>query len=169
MGHVLILEVGANNMSEDTAATNGAAGEFSIGAILDLVAPFEFPFEGQKLTGKWYKYKTSTREYIKTKVAERNEQLDRFQALRRDISMLEPGDEKISEMTAECERLEEAVQRTNYAWLTDAVIEWNMVLSGKPVPITAAGFNDVPIPVLTALDQFLIDSRTDKNPTLSDS
>src|SRR5678815_3169298 len=146
----------------ETAASNGDAEVFSISAILHIIAPFEFPFEGQKLKGKWYKYKTTTREYVKARVTERNEQLSRFEALRREINTLEADDPRISEMTAECERLEDAVQRTNYSWLTDAVIEWNMVLGGKPVPVTAAGFSGVPIPLLVGLDQFLIDSRTDQ-------
>lgn len=155
---------------EVTAATNGNAETFSIGAILDIIAPFEFPFEGQKLKGRWYKYKTTTREYIKARVNERNEQLTRFENLRREINTLSADDARISEMTAECERLEEAAQRTNYSWLTDAIIEWNAVgRDQQPIPITAKSFAEIPVPFLVALDQFLIDSRTDKNPTLSGS
>lgn len=158
-------------MSEsETAIQNGHGDVFSIGEILDIVVPFEFPFEGQKLKGKWYKYKTTTRDYIKARVAERNEQLERYEALRRQIATLESGDAKIDEMTAECARLEDAAQRTNYSWLTDAIIEWNAVGRDKQsLPITAAAFSEIPVPFLVALDQFLIDSRTDKNPTSSGS
>lgn len=154
-------------MSEEPiASTNGDAEVFSIGAILDIVAPFEFPFEGHKLKGKWYKYKTTTREYIKTRVTERNEQLDRFQTLRLEINGLESVDPRVPDMIAECEQLEESVQRTNYSWLTDAIVEWNAVSrTQEPLPITAAAFSEIPVPFLVALDQFLIDSRTDKNPT----
>lgn len=157
-------------MSEIQPDNNGNAEVFSVGAILDIIAPFEFPFEGQKLRGRWYKYKTTTREYIKARVAERNEQLERFETLRREINTLSPDDPKVAGMIAECERLEEAVQRTNYSWLTDAIIEWNMVGRDKQaLPITATAFSEIPVPFLVALDWFLVESRTDKNPTLSDS
>jgi len=157
-------------MSEAEAAATNGDGVFSIGAILDIVAPFEFPFEGQKLKGKWYKYKTTTREYIKARVTERNEQLTRYQNLQREINTLSDDEARINEITAECERLEEVVERTNYSWLTDAIIEWNAVGRDKqPLPISAAAFAEIPVPFLVALDRFLVDSRTDKNPTSSDS
>ena len=153
-------------MSEEAAARNGNAETFSISAILDIITPFEFLFEGQKLKGRWYKYKTTTRDYIKARVTERNEQLARWHSLQLEISTLSPGDTRIDEMTVECERLEEAAQRTNYGWLTDAIIEWNAVgRAGEVIPITAAAFAEIPVPFLVALDQFLVDSRTDKNPT----
>ena len=157
-------------MSESLdARTNGDGEVFSVGAVLDLIVPFEFPFEGQKLKGQWYKYRTTTKEYIRERVAERNEQIDRFEKLRREINTLASDDPRVPEMIAECERLEQVVDRTNYSWLTDAVTEWNMVLKGEKVPLTAEGLVGVPIPLLVALDQFLINSRTDKNPTSSDS
>jgi len=158
-------------MSEvETAPSNGHAETFSVGAILDLAVPFEFPFEGQVLKGRWYKYKTTTREYIKARVTERNDQLTRYRDLQTQIETLADDDTRIVAMTAECEQLEEAVQRTNYSWLTDAIIEWNAVgRDQRLIPITAASFAEIPVPFLVALDQFLVDSRTDKNPTSSGS
>lgn len=148
-----------------TGASSNGSGGFDVGVVLEINVPFEWTYEGQKLTGRWFKYKTTTREYIKARVVERNEQLARYEDLRRTLMTLQPDDPRTDEMIAECEKLAEVVDRTNYSWLTDAITEWNMVLQGEPVPITAAGFARVPIPILVALDKFLVDSRTDKNPT----
>lgn len=147
---------------------NGAV--FAVGNLLDLIVPFEYPFEGHKLTGRWYKYKTTTRSYINRKKEERLAQLEQWGELQKSIQTLQPNDPRIDSLTAECAALEESIQRTNTSWLIDAIVEWNMVgLDGQVLPITAEGIIDVPIPFLDGLATFLVESRTDKNPTSTDS
>jgi len=150
------------------AQTNGAA--FAIGDLLNLIVPFEFPFEGQTLRGRWYKFKTATRSYQKEKQAERMRQIDEWGSLQKEIALLQPDDPRMDDLIAQCDALEESAQRTNTAWLVDAVVEWNAIgADQQTIPLTAAGLIDVPIPFLAAFAQHLIDSRTDKNPTSAGS
>jgi hypothetical protein len=159
-------------MSAEQLNITGAdtATMFSVGDLLDLIVSFEYPFEGQKLKGRWRKYKTSTRSYVKTKQAERQQQLQRWAELQKQIEALAPGDPQIDTMIAECEKLDEAAQRTNVSWLSDALVEWNAVGRDKNViPFTPAGLADIPVPFLVKFAQFLVDSRTDENPASPDS
>ncbi len=154
--------------NENAAAQTGAV--FAVGTLLDLIVPFEYPFEGQILKGRWFKYKTSTRTYVKTKTAERQGQLNQWAALQKQIEALEPSDPAVDDLIAQCQQLDDAAQRTNVSWLSDALVEWNAVGRDQQIiPFTPAGLADLPIPFLVQFARFLVDSRTDENPTLSDS
>lgn len=143
---------------------------FSIGTLLNLIVPFEFPCEGQTVTGRWYKYKTSTRAYVQAKTDERLAQLDQWAILQQEIQTLQPNDPRVEELTSRAAKLQESATRANTSWLVDALVEWNVAgLDGEIIPITPEGFAGVPIPFLVMLAEFLVESRTDKNPTLTDS
>lgn len=151
-----------------TGAQNGEV--FAVGDLLDLIVPFEFPFAGQKLKGRWYKYKTSTRTYVTEKTAERQQQLNRWAELQKQIEALQPDDPKVDQLIAECQKLDEEAQRTNVSWLADAIVEWNAVDRDKQlIPITHAGLAGMPIPFLVMFAKYLVDSRGDDNPTSPDS
>lgn len=157
-------------MSDQTLApTNGAV--FAIGGLLSMIVPFEFEFEGSKLTGRWYKYKTSTRAYATQKANEKIALLDQWGKLQIEIQSLQTNDPRTDELTKQCEQLQGAIERSTSSWLVDALVEWNAVgLDGKTIiPITPEGFVDIPIPFLEMLAEHLKASRTDKNPTSTDS
>lgn len=155
-------------MNDTQSAPNGEV--FAIGDLLDLIVPFEFEFEGRKLKGRWYKFKTSTRAYVKGKTADRLAVLERWTAMQQEMRSLLPDDPRTEEVKEQSLQLEEEADRAQTSWLVDAIVEWNAVgRDGATIPITAAGFADIPIPFLTVLADYLVESRTDKNPTLTDS
>lgn len=156
--------------TENEAAPQTSAAVFALDGLLDLIVPFEYDYAGQTCAGRWYKYRTSTRTYVKTKAAERQRQVDEWNRLQKQIDALELNDPQIDELIAQCEALDEAAQRTNVSWLTDAIVEWNVVgRDRQPIPITPQGFADIPVPFLVSLAKYLTDSRTDDNPTSPDS
>ena len=149
-------------------AQNGAA--FAIGDLLSLIVPFEFPFEGQTLKGRWYKYKTSTRAYSKEVERRRLALIDQWGETKKEINTLEMDDPRVDDLIVRMKEIEIAAERNDTSWLTDALVEWNAIgADQQTIPLTAIGLLDVPVPFLTALAQHLIDSRTDKNPTSAGS
>lgn len=156
-------------MSEDlTAATNGNAGTFDIDAITDLIVPFEFPFEGSVLKGRWYKYKTTTPDWAATRSRRFQERLERFIEIREQLKTTKDT-ALILKLSKDKAQLEDEAQRAQYDWLADAIVEWNAVGKSGPVPIESMRLKSFPVPFMVALGQHLEKDRSGENPTSSDS
>lgn len=146
--------------------TNGN-GVFDVGWLRDLIVPFEFEFEGHKLSGTWRKYATTTPAWGQRVREEQAKRLERYAQLLEELRTAKGR--AATKLMTEKEQLDDAYQRAQYSWLTDAVVTWNAVDQGQPLPIESMKMDGFPLPFLTALGKHLEDSRTDKNPTSSDS
>lgn len=152
-------------MAEEIAQ-NGAG--FDIGAITDLVVPFEFSFEGQTLKGRWYKYRTTTPQWATDRARRYTERLERFVEIKQQLKTTK-NTKQILKLTREKDRLEDEAQRAQYDWLADAIVEWNATSHGQPIPVEAIRLASFPVPFMVALGQHLEADRAGENPTLSDS
>lgn len=154
---------------QDTAAsTNGNAGTFDIDAITEMIVPFEFEFEGKKLKGHWYKYKTTTPDWAASRTRRFNERLERFVKVRDELKAAKDT-ALILKLNKEKTDLEDEAARAQYDWLADAIVDWNAVGKGGPVPIEAIRLKSFPVPFMVALGQHLEKDRSGENPTSSDS
>lgn len=154
-------------MSEDlniTGANNGAATAFNVDVLTNLIVPFEFPFEGQTLTGHWYKYKTTTPDHIRQRRERYLQRLEAFAALQEKASASSDAAE-VLKLQKEKNELEEEAQRVKYSWLGDALIDWNATSNGQPIPIDVLKMSGIPLPFLVAFGEYLIGTRTGENPT----
>jgi hypothetical protein len=159
-------------MSEELLKSNGerdnGTAVFDIDAITELIVPFEFPFEGSVLKGRWFKYKTVTPEWAAIRSKRFNDRVERFIEISaemkssRDTTLLKKLNKEKSE-------LEDEAQRAQYEWLADAIVEWNAVGKGGPIPIESIRLKSFPIPFMVALGQHLEKDRSGENPTSSDS
>lgn len=155
-------------MTETAAATNGS-GEFDVGALVNLIVPFEFPYEGSTLKGRWYKYKTTTPEYARQTQEQQNQRIEKYLSLENQIQATKDRRAQ-ARLLKEKQALDEQYQRTNYAWLADAIVEWNATDKGQPIPVDVIRLDSFPLPFMLALAEHLEASRhADKNPTSSDS
>jgi hypothetical protein len=152
----------------DTAATNGNAGTFDIDAITELIVPFEFPFEGSILKGHWYKYKTTTPEWASERSKRFQTRLERFLDIKQQLQATKDT-ALILKLSKEKAELEDEAARAQYDWLADAIVDWNAVGKGGPVPIESMRLKSFPTPFMVALGQHLEKDRSGENPTLSDS
>lgn len=156
-------------MSDDLVKSNGNAGTFDIDAITDLIVPFEFEFEGKKLVGKWYKYKTVTPDWAADRARRFNDRMQRFAEIFNQIKSTKDT-QLLLKLHKEKSELEDEAARAQYDWLADAITEWNAVYKDKsPIPIEAVRLKSFPIPLMVALAQHLEKDRAGENPTLSDS
>lgn len=144
---------------------NGAdASVFDIGALRELVVPFEFSFEGGVLKGEWRKYGTTTPTYAREQRDAQNKRIEKFAEIERGLKATK--DRKVQlKLIKDKTALEEEYQRVEYSWLADAITKWNATDQGQPVPIEAMRLDGFPLPFMIALAQHLEDSRVDKNPT----
>lgn len=155
-------------MSEDTqttAAQNGAAEVCDIDAITDLIVPFEFPFEGHTLKGRWYKYKTTTPEWATERGKRFNERLERFVEIRAQMKATSDA-ALILKLNKEKSELEAEAQRAQYDWLASAITEWNAVGKNGPIPIESIRLKSFPVPFMVALGQHLEADRSGEPPLL---
>jgi hypothetical protein len=157
-------------MSQEQTDITGAngGGFFDVDWLTNLVVPFEFEFEGHKLKGRWYKYKTTTPMWARGLRERQTQRLERYTEIENELRpAIESKDRRAqARLIAEKTKLDEEYQRASYLWLADAIVEWNAVDAAKtPIPIDVLRFDGFPLPFMVSLGQYLEDSRTDKNPT----
>jgi hypothetical protein len=158
-------------MTDQIAQTNGntaIAPTFDIDAITEMIVPFEFEFEGSKLIGKWYKYKTVTPEWAADRARRFNERMERFAEVYKQIKSTKDT-ALLVKLNKEKQELEDEAARAQYDWIADAITEWNAVSKGGPVPVESIRLKSFPIPFMVALAQHLEKDRAGENPTSSDS
>lgn len=81
-----------------------------ISALINRSEKFEFDFDGEKLTGEWYKYRTTTTSYLK--------------ALQAEVpDMMEDGTDA-ERLTARRAR-NEALERVAAKFLADTIKSWD--------------------------------------------
>lgn len=151
--------------------TNGNAA-FNIDALVNMVVPFEFPFEGSVLKGTWRKYATTTPKWARDLRVEQSKRLERYIDLEKELKSARSSNNRKAQtrLIKQKESLDDEYQRASYSWLADAVVTWNAVDNDKqPIPIEAMRMDGFPLPFLVAFGQHLEESRTDKNPSSSDS
>jgi len=144
-------------------------GVFDIDAITDLVVPFEFEFEGHKLKGHWYKYKTTTPEWAAERARRYAERLERFVEIKKELAQTKDT-ALILKLNREQQDVTEESQRAQYDWIADAIVDWNAVTKDQtPVPVASIRLKGFPIPFMVKLGQHLEADRAGENPTSSDS
>ncbi len=151
------------------AETNSKTAEqFDIDAITELIVSFEFEFEGQKLKGRWYKYKTTTPQWAADRVERYNQRLERFIEISNTLKTTKDT-KLILKLNKEKTELQEESQRAQYDWLADAIVEWNATSKGQAIPIKAIRLKSFPAPFMVALGEHLEADRAGENPLSSDS
>jgi len=154
-------------MSDEVDRNNGDM-EFDLDAITNMIVPFEFAFEGRKLKGHWYKYKTTTPQWAAEKNRRFAERMERFVELKKtlvstkDTTLLLKTQKEIHE-------IEDQAQRDQYLWLADAIVDWTATRKGEPIPVDEIRTKGFPLPFMVALGQHLEKDRAGENPTSSDS
>jgi hypothetical protein len=152
-------------MDQQNSVPVDGAGFFDVDDLLNLIVPFEFEFEGRKLTGTWYRYKTTTPDWIqagvtkaRAKIAEYNELIEKARGTE-DRAQLE-------RLRKQADQIEADGFRAKYMWLADALVSWNAVdRKKKPLPISETVFRSLPVPFIVALGEYLASTRTGANPT----
>lgn len=143
---------------------------FAIDELLNMVVPFDFPFEGHNLKGKWYKYKTTSPNYVKGMMEKLRIYREKVLTLTRDIGDPATGVDALAKLLQERDEAEECLQRTQYDWLADGLVEWNVVnRSGEALPISMDTLNSFPLLFLSKLNEFFANERQGQNPTLPTS
>jgi hypothetical protein len=151
-------------MTED-AAQNGNGG-FVVDDLLNMIVPFEFPFEGKTLKGKWYKYKTTTPTYVRTVMRRVRELREQVHTLTQQIIDAKNDDPDLPKLLSERDELEDQLQRTPYDWMATGITEWNAVRVNKEVlPISKETLDSWPLLLLNRLNEFFSKERTGENPT----
>lgn len=154
-------------MDEALTKTNGdSSAVFDIDAITEMIVPFEFPFEGSVLKGRWYKYKTVTPDWAAARSKRFNDRVERFIEIREEIKGARDT-AALKKLNKEKSELEDEAQRAQYDWLADAIVEWNAVGKGGPIPVESIRLKSFPIPFMVALGQHLEKDRSGENPTSS--
>lgn len=144
--------------------TNADASVFDVSALVNLIVPFEFPFEGSTLKGTWLKYGTTTPDYAKRIRKAQQERLEKYAAIETKLKATKDRRAQLK-LIKDKEKLDQEYQRVEYSWLADAIQTWNAVDKGEPIPIEAIRLDGFPLPFMVALADHLENSRTDKNPT----
>lgn len=157
------IDITAATAAVSAASSNGAS--FDVDALTNLIVPFEFPFEGQKLTGHWLKYKTTTPDHIRERREAYMQRLERFAALEEQVKLSADPNEVVT-LQKEKNDLQEEAQRIRYSWIADAIVDWNATSQGQPIPVDVLRMSGFPLPFLVALGDHLAGTRTGENPTL---
>jgi len=153
----------------ETASVNGDAELFDIDAIIDLIVPFEFEFEGHKLKGHWFKYKTTTPEWAQQRVDRYTLRLERLVEIQKEINQTKDTT-LILKRNQERTQIEQEAQRALYDWIADAIVDWTAVRRDKtPIPVEEIRTKGFPIPFMVKLGQHLEADRNGENPTLPTS
>lgn len=148
----------------DSAAQNGN-GSFVVNDLLDMIVPFEFPFEGSKLTGRWYKYRCTTPAYIRGVRAKVREQRERVLDISQKLVDAPLEDPEVPRLLDERDKLDDLLQRSQYDWMAEGIVEWNAVGHEKaPLPISKETLDTWPLLLLNRLNEFFSKERTGENP-----
>lgn len=153
-------------MSDPDLNITGGNGEgfFDVDWLTNLIVPFEFTFEGRALKGQWYRYKTTTPDWIQNSVSAARETIKEHGELQEKIDKSE-NENEIAELRKRMREIETKGTRARYAWLAHSIVSWNATSKGEPIPISEQVFNSIPVPFLIALGDHLASTRTGQNPT----
>lgn len=150
-------------MSEDITKNGGSP--FVVDDLLNMIVPFEFPFEGSTLKGRWYKYKTTAPSYIRSLMAKVRGYRDQVLALTEQIDNTKTGDPALAQLLRQRDDLDDRLQRCPYDWMVDGVVEWNVVGREKePLPITVETLDTFPLLFIEKLNGFFAAERRGENP-----
>jgi hypothetical protein len=151
-------------MGEVDAAQNGNG--FVVDDLLDMIVPFEFPFEGSVLKGRWYKYKTTTPTYIRTVMGRVRELRESVMDLTQRIVEAKNSDPEIPALLRERDELEDQLQRSPYDWMAVGIAEWNATGRDRELlPISKETLDTWPLLLLNKLNEFFSKERTGENPS----
>lgn len=151
-------------MSENAAQNGNSA--FVVDDLLNMIVPFEFPFEGSVLKGRWYKYRTTAPSYIQGLMAKIRNYRDQVIALTQQVDQVKPSDPQFSVLMEQRDLLEDRLNRSPYDWMADAVVEWNAVGKDRePLTISTEVLDTFPLLFLEKLNGFLAAERRGENPT----
>jgi hypothetical protein len=150
--------------SSGVITSNGGDGFFDFDWLTNLIVPFSFEFEGRKLTGTWYRYKTTTPEWIQASV---NAARSAVEELREIVTKIEKATDskEIEPLLKRKVEIEQQSTRARYAWLAESIVSWNASHNGAILPINETTFKAIPVPFLIALGDHLASTRTGQNPT----
>lgn len=124
---------------------------FKISSLVEKSDSFSFPFDGEELTGRFYKYKTRTVNYAKAA-------LDAVPGGADDLPALpaNAGPEEIDARTQQVKARITALRAMRWKWFADTIIEWNALTEDdQPLPIDESTFNRLPIPFVDQFEELL--------------
>lgn len=147
----------------DNAEQNGNG--FVVDDLLNMIVPFEFSFEGSVLRGRWYKYKTNTPSYHRGLMARLRELRGEIMDLSEKIRSPQTEEKDIPALVAKRDDIEDRLQRAQYNWMTDALVEWNAVGHDKQIlTIAKETLDTFPVALLSKLNEFFEKERVGENP-----
>lgn len=136
--------------------------------ISDLVnkrETFTFEYDGEKLTGEWYKYRTTTPKYLHALESAQQEFTTRIEEVDAQLGSVNGDNAKRLELETTKKTLLEQQERAGYQWLTDAILSWNAEDDeGNQLPPTKETFDQLPTPFVLAFGRFLAGLREGNPP-----
>lgn len=149
----------------DNNNQNGHNGLNRILAFVNRVDPFEFEFDGLKVAGEWWKYKTTTPGYK----ADRDRKLaalqERADALPETVKGIEDEAERERERLRLNKELEEDLNAYALTFFSDTIKRWEDE-DGNEIPLTLEVFQQIPEPFTQALSKHFKELREQAvNPT----
>lgn len=173
---------------ENNNQQNGHNGLNRILAFVNRVDPFEFEFDGLRVSGHWWKYKTTTPGYKNDRDKALSALQERADAIPKPIEKEEDLPQSIKAIKDSGKRAaawaklneEREVERTrlnkeletdlnNYAlsFFTDTIKEWKDE-DGNEIPLTLEVFQQIPEPFTQGLSKHFKELREQAvNPTKS--
>lgn len=144
---------------------NGHNGLNRILAFVNRVEPFEFEFDGLKVSGEWWKYKTTTPGYKTDREKRLAELQERAEALPEILKTI--PDETAREGQRLLLNKELEVDLNSYAltFFSDTIKRWEDE-DGNEIPLTLEVFQQIPEPFTQALSKHFKELREQAvNPT----
>jgi|SRR6185369_3057060 len=151
--------------SAGAGVNDNGNGFFDVDWLTNLIVPFEFTFEQRKLKGTWYRYRTTTPDWIQQYVNDGRALIEEHRELSEKLATAKDENE-IARIRMRRQEIETAGNRAKYTWVAHALVSWNAVGKDKQVlPINEEVFNQIPLPFLIAFGDYLASTRTGENPT----
>lgn len=124
---------------------------FKISALVEKSDSFSFPFDGEELTGRYYKYKTRTVNYAKAAIDAVPGGADELPDL-----PLSASAEEIEARAQLLKARNTALRAMRWKWFADTIIDWNALTeTDEPLPITEETFNALPVPFVDQFEELL--------------
>lgn len=146
---------------------NGHAVPNRILAFVNRVEPFTFELDGLKVSGEWYKYKTTTPQYKNERDKQLSELQERAEALPEKLKAIEDESEREVRRLEFDKELETDLNGYALAFFIDTIKEWKDE-DGNEIPLTLEVFQQIPEPFTQALSKHFKELREQAvNPTKS--
>ena len=142
-------------------------GNNRIAAFVNRVEVFEFEYDGLKVSGEWYKYKTTTPRYKQERDRKLQDAQDRLAALPDLLKGIDDASARESRRAELVQEIEAELNASALEYFADTIKHWQDE-DGNEIPITLEVFQEIPDPFIEALAKHFKKLRDEAvNPTKS--